>query len=120
MRRLQRERWQNRENPYASEYRMMSGESMPREDFTGIGPSGYHRTDSRIYEDVCDRLLMHGEIDARDVVVDVKDSEVTLRGIVDTLRQKHIAEFTTESVPGVLNVNNDLKVRQQLRRRGGV
>ena len=118
MRRLRRERWLNRENPQAPEYRMMRGESIPAGDFTGYGPQGYQRTDSRVFEDVCDRLLMHGEIDARDVVVEVKDGEVTLRGIVDTLQQKHLAEATAESVPGVINVNNDLKVRRQLGKQG--
>lgn len=116
--RLRLERLRQKLNPEAPEYRMQGGTPIRQGEFTGMGPKNYQRSDDRIFEDICDRLLMHGQIDARDVVVDVKDGEVTLRGIVDTRSQKHMAERTAEDVYGVIQVNNDLKVRQDLARRG--
>ena len=78
--------------------------------FAGLGPRGYHRSDARIYEDVCDRLTQHGAVDATDIEVKVAEGEVTLSGTVATRVQKHVAESVAESVPGVLEVANALRV----------
>ncbi len=78
--------------------------------FTGMGPDGYQRSDERIMEDVCDRLTQHGRLDARDVHVDVKDGEVTLTGHVHSRQEKRMAEDTVESVAGVEDVHNDLRI----------
>jgi hypothetical protein len=132
VRRMRAEREQNWERPDAPEYyrsgnrpanRRLPG--MPRQfadeveygPFYGIGPRGYRRSDERILDDVNVRLHMHGWIDARDVAVDVHDGEVTLRGIVDDRRQKRLAEDLAASVMGVIDINNDLKVRSLLRER---
>ena len=79
---------------------------------SGRGPQGYQRTDGRIMEDVCDRLMQHGQIDASDIEVSVNNREVTLNGSVDSRRTKRMAEDVAESVPGVTNVHNQLKARQ--------
>src|SRR5215218_4359732 len=49
----------------------------------GRGPRGYRRPDSRIYEDICELLTRHGQIDASDVDVSVEQGVVSLRGSVD-------------------------------------
>ncbi len=49
----------------------------------GKPPRGYQRSDTRIFEDVCEAILLTG-IDAGDVDVTVAGGEVTLTGTVET------------------------------------
>jgi BON domain len=79
--------------------------------YTGRGPKGYRRADERIKEDVCDRLTQHGQIDASDIDVQVQNGEVTLSGVVDDRPAKRMAEDVVDSVSGVKDVHNQLKVR---------
>ncbi|HEU5098138.1 MAG TPA: BON domain-containing protein [Roseiflexaceae bacterium] len=80
--------------------------------FTGRGPRGYQRSDERIKEDISDRLTMHGRIDASDIEIQVANCEVTLAGTVDNRAAKRMAEDVAESVQGVSEVHNQLRVRQ--------
>ena len=79
--------------------------------FGGIAPKGYQRSDDRIREDVCDRLTADAYVDPSDVVVRVKDGEVTLEGSVDGRDTKRRIEDTVEDVAGVRQVHNFLHVR---------
>lgn len=103
-------------DPYAGRSEAQGGQGWQiapesrRGRFVGRGPKNYSRSDERIREDVNDRLLEHGEIDASDVVVTVSDREVTLEGIVDDKRTKRLAEDIAESVSGVRDVHNRLRV----------
>jgi hypothetical protein len=83
--------------------------------FSGFGPQGYQRSDERIREDVNDRLTQHGRVDARNLQVEVNSGEVTLRGTVNSRREKRLAEDAVESIPGVQDVHNEIRVRQQNR-----
>lgn len=78
----------------------------------GRGPKGYRRSDERIKEDVNDRLSDDYYIDASDVEVAVENSEVTLTGTVRTRSDKRRIEDIAESVSGVANVENRLRVKQ--------
>jgi len=78
--------------------------------YRGRGPRGYQRSDDRIREDVCDRLTHHGHVDAGEMDVEVSNGEVTLKGEVADRRQKRLAEDITESVRGVKDVHNQLRV----------
>ena len=78
----------------------------------GRGPKGYRRSDERIREDVNDRLGDDYYIDASDIEVKVENSEVTLTGTVTSRTDKRRAEDIAESVSGVTNVENRLRVRQ--------
>ena len=80
--------------------------------FTGRGPRGYVRADSRIHEDVCDRLAEAGELDASEIVVAVAQAEVTLEGTVPDRASKRAAEDIVESVRGVRQTHNRLRVEQ--------
>jgi osmotically-inducible protein OsmY len=84
----------------------------PRGPYTGRGPRGYQRSDDRIREDVCERFSQHGMLDATDVDVTVVGGEVTLRGSVPSRWAKREAEDLTESVSGVRDVHNELRVSQ--------
>lgn len=76
----------------------------------GKGPKGYQRADERIREEVCERLARHGEIDASEIEVQVREGEVVLQGQVDSRWTKRMAEDVIESVFGVREVNNQLRV----------
>jgi osmotically-inducible protein OsmY len=78
----------------------------------GRGPRGYVRSDERIREDINDRLTDDWGVDASDIDVAVAQSEVVLSGTVNSRREKRRAEDIAESVSGVQQVQNNLRVRQ--------
>ncbi len=77
----------------------------------GRGPKNYRRSDERIKEDVNDRLSDDYYVDASDVEVMVTNTEVTLTGTVNSREDKRRAEDIAESVSGVTNVENRLRVK---------
>jgi hypothetical protein len=81
--------------------------------YVGRGPKGYSRSDDRIYEDVCERLLRYGHVDASDIEVQVNRGEVTLTGSVDDRDQKRLAEDLAAGVGGVFDVHNRIRIRRQ-------
>jgi hypothetical protein len=81
--------------------------------YSGVGPKGYKRSPERLKEQVCDLLEEHGELDASDIDVKVEASTVTLSGTVDDRRAKRLAEDLAESVTGVTDVSNQIKVRSR-------
>lgn len=85
-----------------------------RGPYTGRGPRGYRRSDDRIFEDVCEALTEHGDIDAGEIEVAVQNGEVTLTGTVADRRQKRLAEDIVESCSGVQDVHNQLRVQGRL------
>ena len=83
----------------------------------GRPPRGYQRSDERVKEDLCDRL-MHSWIDADDVVVDVRAGEVTLTGTVEDRASKRAIEDVADDILGVKDVHNQIRVRQRELERG--
>jgi osmotically-inducible protein OsmY len=81
-----------------------------KQSFRGRGPKGFQRSDERVRELVSERLEDHDAIDASDIEVTVNSGEVTLSGTVDDRRTKRLAEDVAESVAGVKDVHNNLKV----------
>src|SRR5690349_3952695 len=78
----------------------------------GRGPKGYRRSDERIKEDGNDRLSDDYYLDSSDVEVQVTNTEVTLTGTVNSREDKRRAEDIAESVSGVSNVENRLRMKQ--------
>ncbi len=76
----------------------------------GRGPKGYRRSDERIRDDVSDRLTDDSWLDAQNIEVAVADSDVTLTGSVRSREDKKRAEALAESVSGVDNVQNNLRI----------
>jgi hypothetical protein len=76
------------------------------------GPKGYKRSDERIREDVCDRL-MQSDVDASEVTVDVRDGNVILEGSVPERRMKYVIEDIAEQCLGVTDVENKLRVSRE-------
>lgn len=96
--------------------RVRRGDESPRAygrgegKFRGRGPKNYRRSDDRLREEVCDRLSDNEWLDASDVEVNVVVGEVILTGTVDSRYAKRLAENIAESVSGVSNVQNNLRV----------
>ncbi|HEX8039742.1 MAG TPA: BON domain-containing protein [Chryseosolibacter sp.] len=82
--------------------------------YRGKGPRNYSRSDERIREDINDRLSDDPFIDATDIEVAVSNGDVTLTGAVDDRSAKRRAEDLAESVSGVKNVENRLRVSQSV------
>ena len=78
----------------------------------GRGPKSYKRADSRIQEDINDRLTEDPYLDATYVDVSVTDGEVTLTGLVLSREDKRRAERLAEEVSGVGDVQNNLRLRR--------
>jgi hypothetical protein len=78
----------------------------------GKGPKDYQRSDSRIREDVCDRLRDDDAVDAADITVTVSSGEVTLSGGISDRYSKRRAEHIAASVRGVVDVQNQLSTRK--------
>ena len=99
----------------AGRYDQWRREGVPEEDrwsgpYAGRGPKGYHRSDERIHEDVCERLTEHPAIDASGIEIAVSDGDVTLSGQVESRAVKHLTEAMVETVSGVKEVHNRLRV----------
>ncbi len=63
-----------------------------------------------VYERVCEALYQHHDIDASQIIVSVKNGEVTLSGKVPDRNMKWTAESCVADVSGVRQINNELKV----------
>lgn len=78
--------------------------------YRGKGPKDYQRSEDRIREDVCDRLTDDDMLDATNINVQIQGNEVVLTGTVDNREQKRRAEDLVESISGVRNVENRIRV----------
>lgn len=79
-------------------------------NFYGVGPKNYTRNDDRIYEDACELLMRHRDIDASEIVVNVKKGTVTLTGKVESRQMKKNAELVLFDLSGVKEIINELVV----------
>jgi len=77
----------------------------------GRGPKGYRRADERIHEEACERLTDDHFVDASEIAIEVTNGEVTISGTVDSRDQKRRAESVVDTVAGVRDVHNRLRVR---------
>jgi hypothetical protein len=76
------------------------------------GPKGYKRSDERIREDICERLMLSAFIDSSEVTIEVKDGKVIMEGTVPERRMKHAIEDMAEATAGVNDVENNVRVEQ--------
>ena len=78
------------------------------------GPKGYTRSDDRIKEDICERLIQSTYIDSSEITVEVRAGRVTFDGTVPERRMKHAIEDLADSVAGVNDVENRIRVSQNV------
>ena len=86
------------------------GSGADRPSYRGRGPKNYQRSDERIREEVCELLTMDHDVDASEIEVTVREGVVSLEGSVPGRHAKRIAEDLCESVRGVRDVENNLRV----------
>jgi osmotically-inducible protein OsmY len=68
--------------------------------------------DARIWNEVSACLTEDWYVDGTEITVSVDDGEVTLDGVVENRAEKRLAEDCADSVPGVVDVHNHLRIRQ--------
>jgi hypothetical protein len=83
---------------------------MHEQSFRNRAPKGYKRSDKRIMEDVCDEFMIDDHLDPSEIEVEVLEGIVILRGTVNQRHEKYLAEDLAESVLGVKDVDNRLRV----------
>jgi osmotically-inducible protein OsmY len=86
-------------------------EDLPR-TYAGRGPKNYRRSDERLRDELCERLTRDPYVDASDIEVQVRDGEVIFTGTVSDRDQKYRAEDIAESVTGVNDVTNHIRIRR--------
>lgn len=74
------------------------------------GPKGYARSDERIREDICERLIHDHHIDSSDVSIAVSSGIVTLEGTVADRWMKHAIEDIADHCRGVREVESRIRV----------
>lgn len=92
-------------DPGQSSYGGFSGEGGARRQ-----PKGYVRSDASLRDSVCERLAQLAHADVSEVSVDVKDGVVTLSGTVPRRDMKHAIEDCVDSVLGVRDIENRVRV----------
>jgi len=85
----------------------------PAGEFRGIGPRNWRRPDEQILADVCERMTEHPRLDASEVDVIVANGEVTLEGVVASRAARRLAEAIADTVTGVRDVSNQLRIRDE-------
>ena len=94
----------------------MSYENQIRRDFRREtpryprGPKGYQRSDERLKEDISERLMEAYHIDSSEVTVEVRGAKVSLEGTVPSRHMKHAIEDLVDRCPGVLDIDNRIRV----------
>lgn len=81
--------------------------------YRGRGPKGYQRSKEQIIDDASQRLEWDSRIDASEIELEYENGVLTLEGSVETREQKRHAEACVESVRGVTDVMNKLRVESQ-------
>jgi len=76
----------------------------------GRGPKGYERSDERLREDICERLIWNDDIDASEVSVEVRSGIVVLEGAVPERKMKHAIEDLADACLGVKEIENRIRV----------
>ncbi len=75
------------------------------------GPKGYQRSDERIREDICERLMRAYHIDSSEVTIAVSGAKVALEGTVPDRRMKHAIEDIADACLGVREIDNRIRVQ---------
>jgi hypothetical protein len=87
-------------------------EPLSSQNFRGVGPKNYKRTDEMIKENVSETLYRSTAVDASDIEVFVTHGTVTLKGSVFSRDQKKMAGYAIEHLAGVKDVFNELRVKK--------
>jgi hypothetical protein len=85
-------------------------ETQPLESHSQSRPPKNKRPDMRIVDEVCEKLTADPDVDATEIEVDVQVGIVTLSGSVPSRQMKKLAERCLDTIRGVLDIQNNLRV----------
>lgn len=74
------------------------------------GPRGWVRSDERILDELCERIVRAG-VDASGLVVEVEDGGVSLEGELGTREERRFVVDVAERILGVAGVYAEIRVR---------
>jgi hypothetical protein len=94
-------------NRWSDDVRSMAS----RENHAGKGPRGYRRSEERVKDEACEILARDFFLDASEIEVELKDQVLTLKGEVGSREDKRRAEDLVAEIPGVADVQNQLRVK---------
>ncbi len=77
--------------------------------YRGRPPRGYERSDERVKEMICERLMEDPSVDVGDVSINVTGGRVTLEGTVHSRRMKYDIEEIVEEC-GAKDVQDNLRI----------
>jgi len=77
------------------------------------GPKNYARSDERIREMVCERLVEEPGIDVSEVSINVKNGCVELEGTVPSRQMRHRIEDVVDECWGVQDIENRIRVQSE-------
>ena len=86
------------------------GSELTETTYRGLGPANAGRTDERLREMICERLMEDDFVDPGDVSVQVREGEVTLEGTVAERYMKRRIEELVDSFNDVKEIHNRLRV----------
>jgi osmotically-inducible protein OsmY len=72
------------------------------------------QSDSRIRQNVLEALYRSTLLDSSNIDAEVMDGKVSLRGSVKTLAEKKFASEVIQYIPGIVEVFNDLIIRNEM------
>jgi osmotically-inducible protein OsmY len=93
------------ESEFGAERRVAAGQSR-----VGTGPLGRRRSDDALAAEIHEILTNDPELDTTDIEIEVAGGAVTLTGTVDSGDARMLAEELVESLTGVREVHNRLRV----------
>jgi|GEM_PF-3629468 len=95
---------------FGSSYGSGNQETSRKGQFAGTTPKNFKRSDERIYDDICQKLSQEGHFDVSDVEIKVESGEVSLEGNIENRSDKHRIEMLVDSIMGVKDITNNLKI----------
>jgi osmotically-inducible protein OsmY len=93
------------ESEFGAERRVAAGHAR-----AGTGPLGRRRSDDALAAEIHEILTNDPELDTTDIEIEVAGGAVTLTGTVDSGDARMLAEELVESLTGVREVHNRLRV----------
>jgi len=75
-----------------------------------VDPPTYQCSDTRIQQEIAERLVHVYRIDSSEVTVSVEGGRVTFEGAVPDLAMKHALEELADRCPGVQDIQNRVRV----------
>ena len=80
---------------------------------TNSGPRSRRKPDESLRQEISEILIADPELEATDIEVEVEGGAVTLRGVVVDSDARLLAEELVESLTGVREVHNRLRVERE-------